>query len=98
MSVNVVKVRKVPLRRCAGCGESFPKKELIRVVRTPEGVITTDETGKMNGRGVYVCRNAACFSKVRKQKKLDKSLDTQVPDEVYDRIGTIISADAGKAL
>ncbi|MBR5767460.1 MAG: YlxR family protein [Clostridia bacterium] len=98
LSVNNVKVRKIPLRRCAGCGESFPKRELIRIVRTPEGVVTADETGKMNGRGVYVCRNSVCFSKIRKQKKLDKSLETNVPEEVYEQIGTIISAEAGKAL
>ncbi len=89
-------IRKIPLRRCTGCGESFPKKELIRVVRSPEGEIFTDLTGKKNGRGVYVCRKAACFAKVKKQKKLDKGLEAAVPDSVYAEIDAIISAEAGK--
>lgn len=79
-------VKKVPLRRCAGCNEQKSKKEFVRVVRTPEGNIILDETGKANGRGVYLCPNKACLQKARKAKRLERNLDVQIPDEIYARL------------
>ncbi|MBR2616232.1 MAG: YlxR family protein [Clostridia bacterium] len=76
-------VKKVPLRRCAGCSEQKEKKELVRVVRTPDGRILVDATGKANGRGVYLCPKKACLQKARKAKRLERSLDTAIPEEVW---------------
>ena len=83
---NNVSVRKQPVRRCTGCGEHFPKKELIRVVRTPEGEILFDEVGKKSGRGAYICKKSACLKKARKSKRLEASLEVSIPNEVYDRL------------
>ena len=80
------KVRRVPERRCTGCGESFPKKDLSRVVRSPEGEISIDFTGKKSGRGAYICPKSACFKKARKQGRIAKSLDVAVSDELYDAL------------
>lgn len=80
------KVRRVPERRCTGCGASFPKKDLIRVVRSPEGEISIDFTGKKSGRGAYICPKSACFKKARKQGRIAKSLDVAVSDELYDAL------------
>lgn len=85
MTGNVT-VRKQPVRRCTGCGEHFPKKELIRVLRTPEGDIVLDETGKKSGRGAYICKNAECLKKARRQKRIESSLECSIPNEVYDRL------------
>ena len=85
-SGNNVTVRKQPMRRCTGCGEHFPKKELIRVVRTPEGEIVLDEVGKRSGRGAYICKSAACLKKARKARRLEASLECSIPDEVYNRL------------
>ena len=76
-------VRKIPTRRCTGCGEHFPKKTLIRVLRTPEGEIILDLTGKKNGRGAYICKNAACLKKARKSRRIELSLDCRISDELY---------------
>ena len=83
-------VKKVPLRRCAGCNEQKPKKEFVRVVRTPEGEIRLDTTGKMNGRGVYLCPKAACLKKARKAKRLERSLEVEIPDEIWDSLEAMI--------
>ena len=83
---NNITSRKIPVRRCTGCGEHLPKKELIRVVRTPEGEILLDESGKKSGRGAYICKNASCLKKARKAKRLESSLACSIPDEVYDRL------------
>lgn len=76
------KQKKIPLRRCTGCGESFPKRELIRVVRAPDGTVSLDFTGKASGRGAYVCKKAACFKKARKQGRFKSALDCNIPDEL----------------
>ena len=73
----------MPLRRCAGCGEQKSKKEFVRVVRTPEGKIILDESGKANGRGVYLCPKGSCLKKARKAKRLERSLDVEIPEEIY---------------
>ena len=77
-------LRKIPVRMCAGCSEHKPKKELVRVVRTPEGEILLDLTGKKSGRGAYVCPNLDCLKKARKTRRIERSLDCKIPDELYD--------------
>ena len=71
---------------CLGCNEMKPKKELIRVVRSPEGEISLDTTGKRSGRGAYVCPNAECLRLARKSRKLEKSFSCRISDEVYDNM------------
>ena len=81
-----MKERKVPLRKCAGCGESKPKKELVRVVRNAAGEISLDPIGKKPGRGAYLCPSPACLAKARKAKRLERSFGCAVPDEVYAQL------------
>ena len=78
--------KKIPMRQCAGCREMKPKKELVRVVRSPEGVISLDFRGKAPGRGAYVCPNLGCLRRARKARSLERSLDTAIPAEVYDAL------------
>lgn len=78
--------RKKPERQCIGCRESKGKKELIRVVKTPEGDILLDRTGRQNGRGAYLCDNEACLKKARKANALSRSFKMNVPDEIYDEL------------
>ena len=78
--------KKIPMRQCLGCREQKPKKELIRVVRSPEGAISLDFRGKANGRGAYVCPNPACLKKAIKAKALERALQTAIPEEVYDAL------------
>lgn len=79
-------VRKLPTRRCTGCGEHFPKNTLIRVLRTPEGEIILDLTGKKSGRGAYICKNAACLQKARKSRRIEISLKCPISDEIYEKM------------
>lgn len=79
-------VRKVPVRMCTGCNEHKPKKELIRVVRSPEGEISIDHKGKKSGRGAYICPSMDCLKKARKAKRLERVFACQIPDEVYERL------------
>jgi predicted RNA-binding protein YlxR (DUF448 family) len=79
-----MKQRKLPLRKCLGCGEVKDKRELVRVVRSPDGEISLDLTGKKAGRGAYICADASCLSKARKAKRIDRAFDCTVPDEVYE--------------
>lgn len=88
-----MKIRKVPMRQCAGCGQSRPKSELLRVVRSPEGEISLDRTGRAPGRGAYLCPSAECLKKARKSKRIDRSMETHIPDEIYDRIQKELEAD-----
>jgi predicted RNA-binding protein YlxR (DUF448 family) len=78
--------KKIPTRRCLGCGEHFPKKSLIRVLRTPDGECVLDMTGKMSGRGAYVCKSLSCFKKARKARRFEASLECSVSEEVYARM------------
>ena len=78
-----VKPRKIPERRCLGCGESFPKKDLLRIVRMAEGGVELDFTGKKSGRGAYTCKKLSCFKKARKAKRFENNLETAIPEEVY---------------
>lgn len=79
-------IKKIPMRRCVGCMEQRPKRELIRVVRSPEGEISLDATGKKSGRGAYLCPDPACLAKARKARRLERALECEIPDEVYERI------------
>ena len=78
--------KKIPMRQCLGCREMFPKRELIRVVRSPEGEITLDFKGKAPGRGAYLCPSAACLAKARKAKRLERTFEVPIPDGIYDRL------------
>lgn len=75
--------KKIPMRQCLGCREMKPKKELIRVVRSPEGEISLDFRGKANGRGAYVCPDPACLKKAMKSKALERAFETAIPEEIY---------------
>lgn len=78
--------KKIPMRMCVACREMKPKKEMIRIVKSKEGEISLDMTGKAQGRGAYICRNEECFKKCRKTKALERAYETAVAPEVYDRI------------
>lgn len=80
------KMKKIPQRQCVGCREMKGKKELVRVVKSPEGLISLDEVGKKPGRGAYLCRGTACLLKARKSHALERAFDTQIPPEVYDAL------------
>ncbi|SCK03034.1 Protein of uncharacterised function (DUF448) [uncultured Clostridium sp.] len=81
-----MKVKKIPLRMCTGCMEMKPKKELIRVVKSPEGDVSVDLTGKKSGRGAYVCKDAECLEKAFKAKRLSRNLDVVIDEEIYNRL------------
>lgn len=81
-----MKVKKIPLRMCTGCMEMKPKKELIRVVKSQEGEVSVDLTGKKSGRGAYVCKNAECLEKAFKAKRLSRNLDVVIDEEIYNRL------------
>ena len=78
--------KKIPQRQCMGCRERRAKKELIRVVRGTDGAVTLDFSGKLNGRGAYICPKLECLQKARKAKALERSLETEVPEQVYQRL------------
>ena len=80
------KPRKIPQRQCVGCREMKDKRVLLRIVRTPEGEILLDSTGKKSGRGAYVCPNPECLKKARRSKALERAFDTAIPPEVYDAL------------
>lgn len=88
-----MKQKKIPMRRCTGCNEQKPKKELVRVVKTPDGEILLDLTGKMSGRGAYICHSAECLKKARKSKRIDRTFEITIPDEVYKQMEEEISKD-----
>ena len=78
--------KKIPMRKCVGCGEMKEKKEMIRVLKTPEDEIILDTTGRANGRGAYICNSAECLGKAIKNKGLERSLKSQIPEEVSARL------------
>ena len=80
------KVKKIPMRTCIACRAEKPKKEMLRIVRTPEGEIRLDLSGKLAGRGAYMCNSAACLKRLCKQRLLGKAFSQEVPAEVYTRI------------
>lgn len=82
----MMKPKKMPERQCLGCNEHKPKNEMLRVLRTPEGEILLDFTGKKSGRGAYICRSAECLKKARKSRRIERNLACAIPEEVYDRM------------
>ncbi|MBQ2468586.1 MAG: YlxR family protein [Clostridia bacterium] len=87
-----MKAKKAPERRCVGCGESFPKSSLIGIVRTPEGEVVLDVTGRKNGRGAYICKSAECFRTARKKNRFSTNLSAEIPEEIFDRLEREIAA------
>lgn len=81
-----MRTRKVPLRQCIGCGARKEKKELVRIIKVPEGDILTDTSGKKNGRGAYICNSVSCLVAARKKHALDRAFKAAVPDSVFDEI------------
>jgi predicted RNA-binding protein YlxR (DUF448 family) len=81
-----MKPRKIPMRMCVGCREMKEKRELIRIVRTPEGETLIDPTGKKSGRGAYVCRSPECLKRAIKQKQLERQLQASLTDEVNEAL------------
>lgn len=79
-------VKKIPMRRCIGCGEMKSKREMLRILRTVEGGIVLDATGRQNGRGAYLCRSMDCFRKAAGSKGIERSLKTAIPTEVYESL------------
>ncbi|MBQ3295716.1 MAG: YlxR family protein [Erysipelotrichaceae bacterium] len=84
-------MKKIPMRRCLATNESFPKKELLRIVRTPEGEVRVDQTGKLNGKGAYISRSKEALEIARKKKVFDRALEIAVPEEIYEEISRIIN-------
>ena len=78
--------KKIPMRQCLGCREMKPKRELVRVVRSPEGAVSLDFSGKAPGRGAYLCPDPECLKKAIRSKALSRSLEMEIPQEVYDRL------------
>lgn len=89
--------KKIPMRMCTGCGEMKPKRELIRVVKAPDGSISLDATGKKSGRGAYVCPQTECLKKARKARRLEKSFACRISGEVYDALETAMAQTEGSA-
>ncbi|MDD6728222.1 MAG: YlxR family protein [Eubacteriales bacterium] len=81
-----MKVKKIPLRMCTGCGEMFDKRTLVRVVKSPDGEVSLDLTGKKSGRGAYVCKNSECLAKARKKKAFERAFSMQISEEVYNQM------------
>ena len=84
--------KKIPQRQCMGCRERRAKREMIRVVRGTDGLVSLDFGGKLNGRGAYICPDAACLAKAQKAKALERSLEVPIPQEVYDRLAKEMEA------
>ena len=89
-----MKTHKIPQRMCVGCRQMMPKKDLISVVKSPEGVISIDDKGKAPGRGAYVCRNEECLNKAHKAKLLDKNLETEISQEVFEMLKERLNGDS----
>ena len=84
--IHVPRIRRIPQRTCVGCQAKKAKKQLVRIVRTPDGEIDIDPGGKRSGRGVYVCPDVACLEKAVKAKKLEKALEHEIPDEILEKL------------
>ena len=85
-----MKKKKIPLRKCVACNENKPTKQLIRVAKNKEGYVDIDLTGKINGRGAYICSSKECLEKAKKNKKLNRALEIEIPDEIYDKLNNAI--------
>ena len=80
----MMKTKKIPMRMCLGCGEMKPKRELIRVVKSKEGDISLDLTGKKSGSGAYICKSVGCFEKARKARKFERSFSCMISEDIYN--------------
>ncbi len=87
------KQKKIPKRMCCGCGEMYEKRELVRVVRSPEGEVSLDLTGKSAGRGAYLCKNAQCLKKAQKSGRIARTLQVNIPEEIYSSMEEQIKGD-----
>lgn len=87
-----MKTKKIPIRTCLGCGEPKEKRDLIRVVRSPEGELSIDLTGKKSGRGAYICKSTECFKKARKARRFERSFEMAIPEEIYERLEAELEA------
>ena len=85
--------RKTPMRMCTGCGEMKPKLELVRIVRSPEGEVSLDLTGKKPGRGAYICRSAECLRAAQKKRRLEKAFACQISSEIYEAMEKELTPD-----
>lgn len=85
------KMKKIPMRRCVATMEQYPKKELIRVVRTPNGEVVIDESGKQNGRGAYLKKSMEALQLAKKKKALSRALECEIPDEIYEMLERMFS-------
>jgi predicted RNA-binding protein YlxR (DUF448 family) len=85
--------KKVPIRMCCGCGESFPKRELVRIVKSPEGEISLDTTGRKSGRGAYICPKVECVNKAQKNRRIERVFSSAIPNEVYEVIKSELTKD-----
>lgn len=90
------KPKKIPLRKCVATNEQFPKKEMFRIVRTPEGLVEIDSVGKMNGRGAYLSKTKKAIEIARKKKVLDRHLEVEVNDDIYDRLLEMLGDNIGE--
>lgn len=88
-------IKKVPMRKCLGCNEMKPKRELVRIVRSPEGEISIDLSGKKNGRGAYICPRVDCLAALKKTKRLEKAFETKIPDEIYELLALEMTDTGG---
>ena len=86
----MLKQKKVPMRMCTGCREMKPKKELQRIVKSPEGVISVDRVGRMPGRGAYVCKSVECLKKAQKTHALERALEAKIDDAVFEQLAAQI--------
>ncbi len=84
---------KIPIRKCVACNESKPKKELLRIVNSKELGVLVDTTGKVNGRGAYICKDLSCFDKLKKTRRLNNALGTEITEEIYEEIKRYVSED-----
>ena len=84
LRLPMMKTKKIPMRMCLGCGEMKPKRELIRVVKSKEGDISLDLTGKKSGRGAYICKSVECFEKARKARKFERSFSCMISEDIYN--------------
>ena len=86
-----MQVKKQPMRKCTGCNEMKEKRELVRIVRDPEGMISVDLTGKKSGRGAYICKDERCLMKAQKAKRLERAFECEVPEDIYERLAREIN-------
>lgn len=90
----MMKHKKVPIRMCCGCGQNLPKRELIRIVKSPEGEISLDKTGKKSGRGGYICPKVECLNVAQKSRKIERVFSCRIPEEVYEVMRDELSKDS----